>query len=126
MSVIKGYDAQVDLGVIVDSDVAYRTSGWSLDVAGDTHDVTDFTSEGWREFLAGLKGWSGTIEKFVDDTNQIVPSDVGATATITLYLNSTHYLRGSAILNGWNPSVAVGDAETESLSFQGTSDLFYV
>ena len=126
MSVIKGFDGQIDFGVIIDSDVAYRTSGWSVDLAGDTHDVTDFTSVGFREFIAGLKGWSGTIDKFIDGTNQIVPSDVGSEAQITLYLNATHYLHGKAILTGWNPSVAVGDAETESLAFQGSSDLFFV
>ena len=46
-------------------------SNWSLDLGADDIDITSFDSEGWKEYLAGLKEWSGSIEgNFVaDDTN---------------------------------------------------------
>ncbi len=125
MAEITGYSGQIDFGVIVDSDVSYHTTGWSLDLVGDTHDITDFTSSGWRRFLAGLKGWSGSFEMFADATNSIVPSDVGSNATLKLYINSTNYLSGNAICTGWHHSTAVDGVQTISMDFQGNSDLSY-
>ena len=126
MANIHGYNGQVDFGVIVDSDMAYRTSSWSLDLTCDTHDVTDFTSTGWRNHVRGLKGWTGTLELFVDTTKKIQPSDVGASATVRLYISdTTEGLTGTAICTGWHPSVNVGDVQTQTLDFQGTSDVAY-
>jgi len=125
MGTIPGYDGELDWGAIVDSDVVYRAHSWSLDVAGDTHDTTDFDSNGWREFTRGLNSWSGSIELYVDSTNQIVPSDVGSTATIKLYVNSTDYMHGQAICSGWHPATTVDGVATQSLDFQGTSDMWF-
>lgn len=123
---IVGFNGQVDLGVIVDSDVAYQTHAWSLDIAGDTLDTTGFTSDGWRTFLAGLKGWTGSVELYVDDTNQVQPSDVNAAAVDSrFYLNSTDYLHGKVIVNGWSPATTVDGLATQSLTIQGTSDLWF-
>ena len=122
---ITGITGQVDFAGIVDSDVVYRVHAWSLDVTGDTHDVTDFASAGWREHVAGLKGWTASLEMYVDDTNQIVPSDVGSNATIKLYLNTTDYYHGKGIVNGHSPATTIDGIATQSLSVQGTSDLFY-
>ena len=124
MPQIAGYNGQLDWGAIVDSDMAYRTNAWSLDVVADALDATDFTSAGWREFIAGLKGWTGSIELFVDSTKRIQPSDVGATAALKLYLSDGQYLNGSGICIGWHPAVSVDGIETQTLDFQGTSDLF--
>ena len=127
MSVVKGYDGSLDFGALIDSDTSYRTHSWTLDVSADTQDVTDFTSEGWREFVSTLKAWSGSCELFVDSVSatQIQPSDIGSSATIKMYINNADYLYGSAIVSGWNPATDVQGVATQSLSFQGTSDLFY-
>ena len=126
MAVIAGYDGGVDWGLIVDSDVAgYSTHSWSVDVTGEAHDITDFNSSGWRTFLAGLKGWSGSVELFVDGTTHCSPSDVGSSATLKLSLNSSNYLSGTAICTGWHPTASVDGVETQSLDFQGTGTLAY-
>jgi predicted secreted protein len=46
-------------------------SNWSLDLGADDIDITSFDSQGWKEYLAGLKEWSGSIEGNLktDDTN---------------------------------------------------------
>jgi len=46
-------------------------ANFSLDLGADDIDITSFDSEGWKEFLAGLKEWSGSFEgNFVPgDTN---------------------------------------------------------
>ena len=123
---IKGYQGKLDFGAVIDSDLSYRTHAWSLDVAADTVDVTDFTTEQWREFCAGLKTHSGSAELYVDDTNLLQPSDVGSTATFRCYLNDTHYLTGKGIVNSWNPATTVDGVATQSIGWQGTSDLFFV
>ena len=107
------------------SDVGYRTHAWGMDVGADTLDTTDFTSEGWREFKAGLKSWTGTIEMYVDSDTQIQESDVGGQAYLRLFLNANQVLKGEAHCIGQSPSVTVDGIETQTLTFQGTSDLFH-
>lgn len=125
MAVIKGYDGHVDWGTIMDSDVAYRAHSWTLDVEGDTEDITDFDSTGWREFVGTLKGWSGSVELYRDDTNTVDPTDVNSQATLKLYLNATHYFSGPAIVTGIHPAHTIDGVATQSIDFQGTSDLNY-
>lgn len=125
MARLAGYGGQVDWGTIIDSDVAYGALGWSLDVTADMLDVTDFSSTGDREFIRGLKGWTGSIDLKIDGTNQIVPTDVGSSATVKLFLSSTLYLKGTGICNGWSPAVTVDGEETQTLSLQGTGALIH-
>jgi len=35
---------------------------WTVSISTDMLDVTDFCSEGWREFVEGLKGATGSIK----------------------------------------------------------------
>ena len=127
MTEVLGYNGEVDWATIIDSDQSYNTYSWSADITSEAHDVTNFDSTGWRKFLAGLKGWSGTVEMYIDSdtTYHIQPSDVGSSAALKLYLDSTHYITGSAICTGWHPAVAVDGVETQTLDFQGASDLTY-
>jgi len=59
-------------------------SNWSLDLGADDVEITSFDSNGWKEYLAGLKEWSGSIEgNFVaDDIN-------GQKAILNAWLNGT-------------------------------------
>ena len=59
-------------------------SNWSLDLGADDIDITSFDSNGWKEYLAGLKEWSGSIEGNLktDDTN-------GQKAILNAWLNGT-------------------------------------
>jgi len=124
-----GYNGQVDWAALIDSDQTYQTFSWSLDISADAIDVTDFTSTGWRKQLAGLKGWSGTIEAYIpsDTTYRSVPSDtIGIEAQLHLYLDSSKYLNGKAICTGMHPGSAVDGVQTQTFDFTGSSDLFYV
>ena len=64
---IAGYGGAVKL----DTHKIAEISNWSLDLGADDIDITSFDSEGWKEYLAGLKEWSGSIEGNLktDDTN---------------------------------------------------------
>ena len=59
-------------------------SNWSLDLGADDIDITSFDSNGWKEYLAGLKEWSGSIEGNLktDDTD-------GQKAILNAWLNGT-------------------------------------
>ena len=59
-------------------------SNWSLDLGADDIEITSFDSQGWKEYLAGLKEWSGSIEGNLktDDTN-------GQKAILNAWLNGT-------------------------------------
>ena len=64
---IAGYGGAVKLGANKIAEI----SNWSLDLGADDIEITSFDSEGWKEYLAGLKEWSGSIEGNLktDDTN---------------------------------------------------------
>ncbi len=55
---VTGTGGAVKLGTNKVAEIA----NWSLDLGADDIDVTSFDSNGWKEFLAGLKEWSGSIE----------------------------------------------------------------
>lgn len=125
MATIYGHNGQVDLGGVVNSDVSYNTHAWSLDITADVADITDFTTNGWRKYASGgLKGWTGSVELYVDGTNRIVPSDVSSEVTGHFYHSSGVMLAGKCIISGWHPAVSVDGIQTQTLDVQGSSDLF--
>jgi len=127
MATIHGYNGQIDLGAVLDSDVAWQTNSWSLSIEADVPENTTFATTGWRTFAAGgLKGWTGTVELFTDNTVRMEPSDVGTEVTGTFYISdTTDYLLGKCIISGWSPSAeATGGLQTQSITLQGSSDLF--
>ena len=61
-------------------DGAVPTGGffsWSVDTAAEALDVTSFDGDGYKEYIAGLKGWTGSAEKYYK-----VTQNLGATATV--------------------------------------------
>ena len=108
------------------SDATNNIYSWSLEVNCDTLDVTSFADGGERCFIRGLRGWTATAEAYVDDTNVICPSDAGSVARLWLYTKSdTVFYRGDALLTGVTPAAAVDGVVTQTLSWQGTSDLMF-
>ena len=130
MAVIKGYNGCVKWSDMTEIFSDYNTYSWTLDAVADVTDTTDFTSTGWRTFTASLKQWSGTIEVYIDETYVFQPSDVGSARELELYMSdsaaSSLYLHGHAIMSGWHPSVSVDGVDTQTVDFQGTSDLWFV
>lgn len=75
---LTGKDGSVMLGA---NRVAEMKS-WSLDLGADDIDVSNFDSAGWKEFLSGLKEWSGSFE------GNFAPDDTtGQRALLTAWLN---------------------------------------
>jgi predicted secreted protein len=120
--------------VISTSSFVAEIANWKINAKAGTADVTPFATDSstvWKTFVATLKEWSGSFEGKLDmtDTNgQYALFNTylgGSSVTVKCYVDSTHYLSGSAILTGVDMSADVGDAETVSFSFQGTGALSY-
>lgn len=114
--------------VKLDANKVAEIANWSLDLGADDIDVTSFDSNGWKEFLAGLKEWSGSIEgNFVStDTNgqkAILQAWLNGNALVfTFEVSSGVSFTGNAYVK---PSieVPVDDKASFSCDFQGTGPL---
>jgi predicted secreted protein len=103
-------------------------SSWSLDLGADDIDITSFDSNGWKEYLAGLKEWSGSIEgnlKTNDTNGQKAIFNAwlaGTPLTFTFEVSSGVTFQGSAFVK---PSieVPVDDKATFSCDITGTGAL---
>ena len=105
-------------------------SNWSLDLGADDIEITSFDSNGWKEYLAGLKEWSGSIEGNLKvgttDTN-------GPKAILNAWLNGAKLSFVFEVSNGVTfegdafvkPSVEVpvDDKASFSCDIQGTGAL---
>lgn len=103
-------------------------SSWSLDLGADDIDITSFDSNGWKEYLAGLKEWSGSFEgNFVptDTTGQVALINAwanGNSVSLELRIDATRKFSGNALVK---PSIEmpVDDKGGFSCDFQGTRQL---
>ena len=103
-------------------------SNWSLDLGADDIDITSFDSNGWKEYLAGLKEWSGSIEgnlKTGDTNGQKAILNAwlsGAPLAFTFVVSSGVTFQGSALVK---PSieVPVDDKASFSCDITGTGAL---
>jgi len=121
---IAGYGGAVKLGANKIAEI----SNWSLDLGADDIDITSFDSNGWKEYLAGLKEWSGSIEGNLktNDTNgqKAIFSAwlAGTPLTFTFEVSSGVTFQGSAFVK---PSieVPVDDKASFSCDITGTGAL---
>lgn len=115
-------------GVYIGANKIAELTSWSLDLGADDVETTNFDSNGWKEYLAGLKEWSGSVEGNlkIDDVN-------GQKAILQAWLNGTILdmdfkvneaitFSGSALVK---PSieVPVDDKVSFSCDIQGTGPL---
>ena len=113
------------------SDADYNVYSWSLDLVVDPLEVTTFADGGDRTYIRGLKGWSGSVEAYVDGTNAILPEKVGAVAEINLgqardgagHVAKQYY--GDARCTGIHPAVGVDGVVTQTIDFTGTGGMLY-
>lgn len=103
---------------------------WKLDIDVDMLDVTTMDSNGWKEYLDGLKEWSGSVNvKFnTTDAGQTTMRTAllgGTSADIELNLDATHKFSGTAYLKKGSTGAKVSDAEEFDFEIQGTGALAY-
>jgi len=95
-------------------------TSWSLDIAADMMDDTDFRSTGWRTFKAGLKGWTGSADRYW--INPLGYGVISKRCILRFYTDEDtgNYLSGWGIVSGISPSAAVDTLITDNLTFQGS------
>ena len=109
--------------------------GWKANLKSDTQETTAMatdSSTAWKTYLSTLKSWDGSLDTqgldLTDTNGQLALFNLigGASVALKLYLDSTHYLAGSALITGLSPAADVGGkVEGGSFTFQGTGALTY-
>ncbi|WP_201319140.1 hypothetical protein [Paenibacillus sp. EPM92] len=100
---------------------------WTLDIEREMHDATTFESGGWREFVSGLGGFTGSFEKYW--SNGEIFSELGNEQLIlVLYVDagpSKNRYEGYGILNTDSIETPVDDLVSEAIDFQGSGKIYY-
>ena len=98
---------------------------WSIDGDAEDADATTFASQGWKESVRTLKGWSGSAEAYWGDTRFF--DSLGKTVVVKLFVDSgpsQNCLEGFAIVNGDGIEAPVDGLVQETVEFTGTGSLY--
>jgi len=99
---------------------------WSVDCELETTEVTTFASNGWKEFLGTIKGWSGSAEAYWGD-KQFFDS-LGQIIVVKLFIDSgasQKCLEGFAVITSDSIETATDDIVNESIDFEGVGPLYF-
>ena len=105
---------------------------WTSSYAGDALETTDFDSSGYREYIAGLTGWTVTSDKYFQTVNNEVDDWVGQPCELRLFINyvaipstgtPSQYWKGDTVVTGLDNTTPVDALVSQSISFQGDGAL---
>lgn len=99
-----------------------EVKGFSVNTDCNTPDITSTDSNGWAEFLAGIKSWSGSFEALTC-VNLVGSTGVGSFAVGTAASASTPIFSGTVIVKGPSVALAVEGEVRYSYNFQGSGPL---
>lgn len=107
-------------------------AGWDMDIKADSVDATDHDTVGWKDFLDGLREFSGTIDAmyFTGDQTQFDLIDAMLSGSIDVVAEfrpldksgETSYT-GTIRLNGAKLAAKGSTAQAINLSYQGRGAL---
>ena len=128
MAAIAGKSGSARLGA---NTIAEVTS-WSLDISSEMLDSTSLGDD-WKEFIAGLRGATGSVEvkwDVVSDANGQAALQTaflnGTAVTLDLYVNATKYYTGSAYISSLSVEDPVEDLVTATFEMQFSGAVTYV
>ncbi len=115
MAELSGHTGKVDIaGTVVD------IKSWTCDYVGEALETTDFGDSGHRTYIAGLDGWGGSFEgSFAQEAMEVM----GTIASLKLYVSTSKYISGAAVLTGIHLGTPVDGIVTVSYDFQGNGEL---
>ncbi len=98
---------------------------WSIDGDGEDAEATTFASQGWKEFVRTLKGWSGSAEAYWGDTQFF--DSLGEIVVVKLFVGAgpaQDCFEGFVIINGDGIENPVDGLVQETIDFTGTGPLY--
>lgn len=99
---------------------------WSADLEQEMGDVTTYQSNGWKENIPTIKGFSASAESYWGDSEFF--SRLGQEVIIALYIDTTASkarYEGYGIISSDSIETTVDDIINESIEMQGTGKLYY-
>jgi hypothetical protein len=113
--------------VLVGSDVVGEIRSWSVDETMDPIESSTI-GDSYRTFEVGMKGWTGSMEVYFDDTDtaqQAMTVDSSITVSFQMEGNTTgdHKLSGTALVTGRSVTASFDGMTEATLTVQGTGAL---
>jgi hypothetical protein len=99
---------------------------WSLELKSDPVDVTTFNSEGWKENLPAIKGFTAGADSYWGDSG--FANSLGKEVIIALFVDNTASKKryeGYAVISSDSIETAADDIINEAIEFEGTGRLYY-
>lgn len=99
---------------------------WSCDLSSDMADVSTFQSNGWKENLPTIKGFSASAESYWGDSE--FSESVGKEVIVALYTDngtSKRRYEGYALISSDSLENSAEEIINESIEFEGVGNLFY-
>lgn len=97
-------------------------TAWTADITIAELDITswDDASAGviWREFVAGVREWTGTITARWDASSNIT-TGIGSELSVSLLVDGTKGISGDVIVTGISASVEMESVAGVSFTFRG-------
>jgi hypothetical protein len=105
-------------GSVTVANASWKLREWSLDMRTDASDVTNFSSSGYRENIAGLTGGSLSMSGPYDSASMALTS--GTSYSITLAASNTINFAVTARITNIRVSTSVERAVEVSVSAETT------
>lgn len=124
MATHTGSEGTVKIG----SNAVAEIRTFSIDVTADTAEDSTM-GDSWRTFKTTLKGWSGSLDCFWDETDTTGQGAIvdGAEVTLNVYpegaTTGDKYYTGTAIVTGTTINSSFDGLVEASFKFQGTGAL---
>jgi hypothetical protein len=126
---IKGYNGSVTVA----SGAMGNAKSWNLDISQDTVETTTFASNGWKESVGTLRGWTGSIVCIFDADGTaegalITSLTAGSVVALSLQVDSGGtgdydvYSGNATITSAAIPNDVSGIVEV-TFNFEGTGAL---
>lgn len=99
---------------------------WSCDLSSDTSEVTTFQSEGWKENMPTIKGFTASADSYWGDSE--FAHSLGKEVIIALFVDNTTSKKryeGYAVISSDSIETAVDDIINETIEFEGIGRLYY-
>lgn len=123
MAIINGSDGIVKFG----TDNFAHVQSWNIDLSAEVTQTSSMGDE-WGDAMVGIKSWSGSLECYLDTTDEGQDGvDVGTVITLNLYpsgdATGERYFSGQAVVSGIPRSASKTGPGTFTVNFSGKGAL---